>query len=289
MSPIGRVFIVLNLLLAGAFVGFSGTYLQKQSNYKKSYEAEQKAHQETKAASDAEKTRLENDLTTAQVAKTANETQKNQLLTQLQAKDDEIKRLSAQNDSFAADLKRLGALADANNKATEAAFAKAEEAYKMSIADQKTRDESVRAKDAAEAENRDLKTQIAALNETITNKDVAIADLQKERSENQLLLAVAREKGFVPQMAAPNLSGTVTHAAGRLCTIAVTDNPGNIDIADHIAKFKFRIAIYDQNGYKGEAVATEYNEASKSILCNIILVNKGTITEGDKASTSAGF
>ena len=34
MSPIGRVFIVLNLLLAGTFVGFSGTYLQKQHNYK---------------------------------------------------------------------------------------------------------------------------------------------------------------------------------------------------------------------------------------------------------------
>jgi hypothetical protein len=38
MSPIGRVFIVLNLILAGTFVGFSGTHLQKQFNWKKQAE-----------------------------------------------------------------------------------------------------------------------------------------------------------------------------------------------------------------------------------------------------------
>ena len=32
MSPIGRVFLVLNLGLAGAFVAFSGTYLQRSDN-----------------------------------------------------------------------------------------------------------------------------------------------------------------------------------------------------------------------------------------------------------------
>ena len=34
MSPIGRVFIVLNLLLAGTFVGFAGTYLQQANHWK---------------------------------------------------------------------------------------------------------------------------------------------------------------------------------------------------------------------------------------------------------------
>ncbi|MFM1871096.1 MAG: hypothetical protein RL398_518 [Planctomycetota bacterium] len=289
MSPIGRVFIVLNLLLAGLFVGFSGTHLQKQSNYKQALEKEQTAHADSKKAWETEKSRLENDRTTFEIAKTQLETSLNATKTQLAGAQDENKRLSAHNDSLEADIKALRTVAEAGNKASEAAFNKAEEAYKMAIADQKVKDDAVRAKDAAEEENRSLKNTIAGLNETVTNKDLEIASLQKERSENQLLLAVAREKGFVPSMAAPNLSGTVTHASGRLCTIAVTDNPGNIDIADHLAKNKFRIAIYDKDGYKGEAVATEYNEQSKSILCNVILVNKGQIMEGDKASTSAGF
>ena len=40
MSPIGRVFIVLNLLLAGTFVGFAGTYLQRQDNWRDKFVAE---------------------------------------------------------------------------------------------------------------------------------------------------------------------------------------------------------------------------------------------------------
>src|SRR5215510_10044361 len=38
MSPIGRVFVVLNLILAGTFVGFSGTFLQRQHHWKTAFE-----------------------------------------------------------------------------------------------------------------------------------------------------------------------------------------------------------------------------------------------------------
>lgn len=289
MSPIGRVFIVLNLLLAGAFVGFSGTYLQKQSNFKQLYEAEQTAHAETKSAREIEKTRLESERTNFEIAASTRQTELGATQHQLAGVQDDFKRLNQQFASMEADYKALRSIAEANNKVTEAAFGKADDAYKMAIADQKAKDEAVRAKDAAEEENRSLKNTIASLNDTVTGKDLQIAGLMKERSENHLLLAVATEKGFVPSMAAPNLSGAVTHASGRLCTIAVTDNPGNVDIASEIARNKFSFAIYDASGYKGEAVATDYNEAQKAILCNVILVNKGAINEGDKASTAAGF
>ncbi len=289
MSPIGRVFIVLNLLLAGTFVGFSGTYLQKQHNYKDKLEQAEKAAAEQIAALNAEKERLTSERQSIENAKTAFETQFNATKNALDKANDENKRLSQQNDSFQGDLKRLASIAEAGNKQADAAFAQAREAYQASIAAQSTKDDAVRAKDVAEEENRKLKADIVALNETVTNKDLEIAGLQKERSELNLLVAVASEKGFLPSMAAPNLSGTVTHAAGRLCTIAVTDNPGNVDIADQIAKRKFRIALYDASGYKGEAVAVEYNEAQKAILCNVILTNKGPITEGDKASTAPGL
>ena len=34
MSPIGRVFLVLNLGLAGGFVAFAGTYLQRADHWR---------------------------------------------------------------------------------------------------------------------------------------------------------------------------------------------------------------------------------------------------------------
>ena len=154
----------------------------------------------------------------------------------------------------------------------------------MANADQKVKDDAVRAKDTAEAENRTLKTTIASLQETITGKDLEIAGLNKDVSEKNLLVSVAKQKGFLEGMAAPSLAGMVTNASGRLCTIQVTDNPGDVDISDMIAKMPFSFAIYDASGYKGEATATHYEPTAKAVLCNLTLV-KGNIKEGDRAAT----
>lgn len=66
--------------------------------------------------------------------------------------------------------------------------------------------------------------------------------------------------------------------------IQVTDNPGDVDISDMIAKTSLSFAIYDASGYKGEATATHYEPTAKAVLCNLTLV-KGNIKEGDRAAT----
>lgn len=284
MSPIGRVFIVLNLLLAGTFVGFSGTYLQKQHNYKAKSEA-----LETKLADDTKRfqadiLKLENERQTFEVAKTSAESLKDAAQNALANAESENKRLHQQLASMEGDIKQVNQQLAAANSQSQNAFAQSQEAYKVAMADQKAKDDAVRAKDVAEAENRTLKTTIASLEETVQNKDLAIAGMQKEINEQKLLVSVAVANGFVVGLAAPNLSGTVTHASGRLCTISITDNPGNVDIAEQISKRQFGFAIYDATGYKGEAIATAYHAADNAVTCNLMLV-KGTIKEGDKAST----
>lgn len=286
MSPIGRVFIVLNLVLAGVFVGFGGTYLQKQHDFKSQLTAEQDAHSATQQRLQTEITRLESERNTFENAKTARETELDAKKNELAAAQDENKRLHQQVASFDAALKELTSLAGAGNSQAKAAFEQAQSAYQMAIADQKVKDEAVRLKNEAEAENRTLKTTIASLQETVSNKDMEIADLSKDISEKDLLLAVARQNGFVNTMAAPALAGMVTNASGRLCTIQVTDNPGDVDIQDMIAKLPFSFAIYDASGYKGEATATRYEPSAKAVLCNVTLVkDNAQIKEGDRAAT----
>lgn len=285
MSPIGRVFIVLNLLLAGAFVGFSGTYLRQQHTFKEKWEVSEKARSDDKKAWDGERARLESERNQLEVAKSTRETELGATKNQLDSTNDENKRLQAQLAGMEGDMKRLLSIAEAGNQKSETAMAQAADAYKMAIADQKVRDEAVSAKNAAEAENRTLKTTIESLNETVSAKDLAIAGLEKERSELNLLVSVATQKGFMPSMAAPKLAGRVTMAKGKLCTVAVTENPGSVDIQDQINKRKFSFAIYDASGYKGEAVATEYVAAQNAVLCTLIPAKNMSIAEGDLAST----
>jgi flagellar biosynthesis chaperone FliJ len=286
MSPIGRVFIVLNLVLAGGFAYVSGTFLQKQDNYKQQLEKANKAHADKVKAFEGQITQLEQERNTFENAKTANETDLLSTRNQLAQANDENKRLHGQIATLEGDVKKLVAIAEAGNTESKAAFDRAKSAYDMAIADQKVRDDAVRAKDAAEAENRTLKTAIASLEETVKSKDLNIAGLEKDRSELNLLVSVAVANGFSPAMAAPNLTGLVTSANGRLCTIQITDNPGKVDIADQIAKRPFKFAIHDASGYKGEAVATKYEASANAVLCNIFLVkDAASIKEGDKAAT----
>lgn len=284
MSPIGRVFIVLNLVLAGVFVGFGGTYLQKQHDFKTQLEAEKTARAEEVNKLTADVTRLESERHAFEIAKTQRETELDSTKNTLASVQDENKRLHQQVASFEGGLKQLVSVAEANKVEAKAAFEKAQEAYQMAIADQKAKDEAVRQRDEVQAENRTLNTQIASLQETIANKDIELAQMSKDVSEKDLLLAVAKQKGFVTAMAAPNLGGTVVNASGRLCTIQVTENPGDVDVGEMIAKLPFSFAIYDESGYKGEAVATRYEPSAKAVFCDLTLV-KGDIKVGDRAAT----
>src|SRR5262249_8983560 len=131
----------------------------------------------------------------------------------------------------------------------------------------------------AEAENRGLKAQIADLNDKGTQKDLQIGSLTKDNSEKQLLIDVAKAKGFLESMAVPQLAGTVSIVSGRLLTVSITDNPTNADV-----KAGYRFAIYDASGYKGEAKVTGTDGANKAAFCTLEF-NKGEVKVGDKAST----
>ena len=284
MSPIGRVFIVLNLVLAGGFVAFSGTHLQQQSNYKTKLETVEKVAAEKQKVDQETITKLETERNQFENAKTANETQLNERNVALDRARDEITRLTGTLGQLEADQKQLVASNGAIAAELKTAMANAKAGFDMAIADQKTKDESVRAKDDAQAENAKLKRDVAALEASVKDRESAIGDLKKERNELGMLVKVAETNGFLRSMAAPTLAGLVTSAGGRLCTIQISENPGNIDIASEIEKGKWGFAIYDASGYKGEAIATKYEASANAVLCNVYLV-KGEIKEGDRAST----
>jgi len=279
MSPIGRVFVVLNLILAGTFVGFSGTFLQRQHHWKVAYE---KLDSESQAqiknlSSDVERTR--GDLGNMTNSKNKLEQELGTASNERDQAKDEVKRLEAKNSSLDADVKRLASGIDGVKTTADSAFAAATAAQKEALAAVGAKDEAIRAKDSATAENRDLKNQIATLNETIQNKDLAIADSKTENGRLKLLVDVAKAKGFVENMAVPPLAGTVANVTGKLCTIMVTENSTNAAIAPGTS-----FAIYDASGYKAEARVTDVDSEHKAAFCTLD-IKAGDVKIGDKAST----
>jgi myosin heavy subunit len=282
MSPIGRVFIVLNLILAGTFVGFSGTHLQKQFHWKRQAEKVQGELDSARKEMSSEIERLRSDLSTMTTAKSTGETQLSQTRNDLDNAKDEVKRLETSNASMDADLKKLASEIGGIKSNADAAFTQARDAYQASLAAAKEKDEAVRSKDTATAENRDLKNQVAALTETVSQKDLLLADASAEKSRLNLLVDVAKAKGFLEGMAVPALAGTVSSVSGNLCTILV-------DKSDEEIKPGYSFAIYDTNGYKGEAKVTSVDAERRAAFCRLE-IKSGEIKTGDKASTHlAGY
>lgn len=277
MSPIGRVFIVLNLILAGTFVGFSGTHLQKQFHWKKEAERVQKEFDAYRSESTSENERLRQDLSTMTTSKSTLEQELGQTRNERDNARDEVKRLETTNASMDADLKKLASEIGGIKSNADAAFSQAREAYQLAMAANKEKDEAVRTKDTATAENRDLKNQVAALNETIAQRDIALGEANAEKGRLGLLVDVAKAKGFMESMAVPSLAGTVSSVSGNLCTILVDESAEEV-------KEGYSFAIYDASGYKAEARVQSVDKERRAAFCRLD-IKSGKVQPGDKAAT----
>lgn len=281
MSPIGRVFIVLNLLLAGTFVGFAGTYLQQANHWKELHN--KKSEEFTKEHSErmADRKNSEETINKQQAEKATQDINLANLKVTNQHLEEENARLQKQLAGIEADVKGLMASAAAQRAENQTAFENARKSYEMAMADQKTKDAAVREKDDATAKLREANFKIQGLEENLKDRDVKIAGLGKDLSETKLLVDVATQKGFLKSMAVPPLSGTVSNvnAGGKLVTISITQNSTNADV-----KKGYSFAIYEGNTYKGEARVTE--AADGMVFCTVDKLKDGTtIKVGDKAST----
>ncbi|MBL8739353.1 MAG: hypothetical protein JNL12_23195 [Planctomycetes bacterium] len=285
MSPIGNVFIVLNLIGAGFFVGFTGSYLQKQDNYKQKYEQSEAERTKSNREKDAQIVELGQERNKFENAKTSAETLLGEANNKVLKLQDENKRLIEDNRSqgvaLASIMNDMKAMRDEDKAQSDRADAMARENAKY-LAD---KNEAVNERVAAVIAKEELLRTKAALEATIAKLEDDKKSLTKDNSELNLLVKAAEQHGFLVSMAAPALAGQVTVVNNNLCTIQISENTGGVDIQDQISKGNWSFAIYDdKSGYKGEAVAKEYNADANAVFCTIRLV-KGTIQPGDKAKT----
>jgi hypothetical protein len=281
MSPIGRTFIVLNLIAAGAFVGVASSYIQRQHHWKTEYTNLSTEFDTAKAEWSTERDRLDSDLKESGSSARAFEQQLDAKKNELSKANDDIKRLREQNADLQASFAGLQGTTDAINKTLAQAWDEAKEASRTALSAVADKDAAIRDKDAAEAENRSLKNTIADMTSTIENKDMQLAKVGQTNSELELLVDAARAKGFIDRMAVPVLDGTVSMVTGNLVTLSITNNPTEAEI-----KPGTRFAIYDPTTsvYKGEVRVTSVDASRNAAFCTFE-IKKGNVVAGDRAST----
>jgi hypothetical protein len=280
MSPIGRIFIVLNLILSAAFLGWAANALEKTGKYRDDLAAEKKLHADDLAAKEVELSGLQvklNDVTEQQrqfrEQRDGFETEANRLKTQV----DEFKRA---NDTMQANLTKIQAtLGDYNSSITQLTQQK-DAAVERAHEAERARDAATAEKDAAVLAQRDAE-------EATKNATTRIGDLEGEKvaltdTVDQLntRLQVMFTKTGIPAtdiMAQPSIEALVLDVKADLKLVVL--NKGKKDDV----KPGYVFDIYRGSQYKGQVRITDVQDGMSS---GLILHEKTAIGRGDSATTA---
>jgi len=279
MSPIGRVFIVINLILAGVFLGFSGYYLQQTTSWKKKH-TEDCAKKDAEIAKKDGEIKAANDGWSVTKASLARSEQEN---TQLKS---EKVSLDEENKNLKGELTNIGKhVADANQNistinATLAGNSKdSKEMRDKFLAAEAEKATALQSKVDAEAKLADAQQQVADLT---TKLNGVSGELTAKSEENRALgIQIALYKEKLPGLGAvmPKIDGRVMAVNANLKLVTVSVGSENAEM-----KPGYEMAIYAGNQYKGEMVVTDVTD--RIAHGRITKVKDGVmIAEGDMATT----
>lgn len=283
MSLIGRIFIVLNLGMAAAFLGWAANALHTTDDFKSQLETE-KAERATQVAeltttldeAQAKLRQAEDDLRTRTEAVNTTQSAADSFKSQMEEAKREAAQLGAQLDTISATLSDYNDTISQMNGQKDDATQRASEA-------ERERDDAVEAQQTAELAQRDAEEAAAGLQQTIADMQVQMTDLQGEYSSLETQLQMLIEvTGVSPQLLRdqPLIEGRVLEARHDLAPGLVMLNIGS---AENV-KRGYTFEVYAGGVYKGQVRVVDVQES----ICSAVVVNAvsgTTMGQGDAVAT----
>jgi hypothetical protein len=283
MSTIAKIFTVLNVILAAAFLGWAANAVQLNNKYLEDLTVERKAHEDTKKLLGDEKSSLAAKLKEADEARVRLQSQVEEAKAENSRVDNDNKANASKLETMESDYKKIAGTLEgiqADSKAAHEAQLKAQAA--QHDAESKAKDATA-AQLAAEAKATKLEGDLIAANELVANKEKALNSAEKERTQvkTQLDTVVAATSYNLKDIQAMPL------IEGKVLAVEMGVEPGLVSInCGESSKVKrgFTFEIFQGNTYKGQA-RVEYVYPD---MCSAVLVRKvkgETIRVGDGAAT----
>ena len=285
MSPIGRIFIVLNLVLAAAFLGWASSALSLSQEWKTKHDTVASAKDQLERDKDTEISALRVDLNATREALDQAEEARDLAeanATQLRS-DLEVAR--RESDQQGASLAQIAATLD-DVRATIAQVSEARDRAETE------RREAVEARDAAQDEAQAAELAKRDAEESLSGAETRIADLevdlQAERdraSHLDTIIAMARAKGWpIDDLSAqPDIEATVVEARYD-DSVAPGLVALNVGTAQGVQK-GMTFEIFRGQTYKGR-VRVETVDANRCAALIVVPIEGVQMAAGDSAATN---
>ncbi|MBK7641721.1 MAG: hypothetical protein IPJ19_01505 [Planctomycetes bacterium] len=283
MSTIAKIFTVLNVILAAAFLGWAANTVQLNNKYKSDWEQEVSKREGLEKMMGEEKSALAAKLTEANDARGRLQQQLEDAKSEASRVDNDNKTNASKLETMEADYKKIAGTLEgmqADSKSAHDAQMKAQAA--QFDAENKAK-EAAAAQLAAEAKASDLEGKLVEANSDIANKEKQLASVEKDREK------IKTELATVVQVTGYKLSDiqAMPLIEGKILAVEMGVEPGLVSInrgSSANVQRGYTFEIFDGSTYKGQA-RVEYVYAD---MCSAVLVRKvkgETIRQGDGAAT----
>lgn len=283
MSPIGRVFIVLNLLLSGLFLGYAAFYLKNVDSYRTMYQDEVARAQQEKKDLDGQISQLQTELTAKSTDLTTYTTTLRQKELQLKAAEEEntsmksrLNALQAKVDSLDASMSTVATTLDNQNKRLQEItdnWLKAKEERNKAVA---SRDDFMDKLRASEASLTRSKAREESLVSELGEKNT---EIRKLTLELDVIKDAFPDAARIAARAVPAVEGTIMDVNTDLGTVAISLGANQAGVEKG-----WVFAVHDGSSYKGEIVITDVSENMGYGRIDKIRPGQ-SIRKGDRAST----
>ncbi len=286
MSPIGRIFIVLNLVLSAAFIGWAANALGAAENYKEQLEQANKDHATMILAKDTDISKLgieKTELSESQRTFREQRDQTQALADRLQGQIDEEKR---RNDQLDGQIAKIQATLNDYNQTIKQLNEEKDRLTQRAHEAEKARDDAQAASQQTELARRDA-------DEARGNAETKIADLEAEKtaltekvSELETRLAIVVETTGIK----PENIGTQPQIQASVLQVRYDKDGGSGLVMLNVGKEQnvkrgYTFDIYRGATYKGQVRVEDVQDA----ICSAVIIREkeGTkIAQGDSASTN---
>ena len=283
MSPIAKLFIVLNVVLAGAFLGFAARALSTETDFKKQLDETKTKLASTEASLNSDKSKLVAEKAELEKARDAMQGERDGARAEIDRLKGQITDQDRANNELRGNVAQISKSIDqlvADNKQLNDSRDKAAQAQRDA---EKARDAAVAAQAAAEGKAGELETNLHAAEGKIADLEKSGTSMKKEvDSLNTQLASLIDATG-----AKLDDFANMPLIEGRVLDVAAGVEPGLIAInkgsADGV-KRGFTFEFYEGKTYKGQGRAEYVHEHSTSVLLTRPVAGQ-KVRQGDSAAT----
>lgn len=281
MSSIGKVFIIINLVLAAAFLGWAAKLLgtsrdRVEASDKTIAERQASIEELTRKNSDLQ-ARLASETTAKDAAR--NEADNNKQESERNRR--ELDETKTENSKLQGEITKISQSLDNFNATAKSAMDSKDKAAADAMEAMRARDEAVAARDEAEMARRNAEDALRQANDRIAALEVDLTGSKKSIDDlNTTLSSVVAMTGvdISSVQAQPQIDAAVLAFDGKLGLLSL--NKGT----DAGVKPGMTFEVYRGDKYKGQArVQTVLPNMSSAILVRTVAGQ--SVAQGDSAST----